>query len=59
MDGQKVAPLDLPACGVPQGSIGKPFLWLLYTCDQPDVIHDHEVDREDLQRGFTGQSNRA
>ena len=36
---------------MPQGSIGGPLLWLCFTCDQPDVIHNHEVDGEELQRG--------
>ena len=32
VDGQLSAPLDLPQCGVPQGSIGGPIMWLLFTC---------------------------
>ena len=51
IDGELSTPLNLLVCGVPQGSIGGPLLWLCFTCDQPDVIHNHEVDGEELQRG--------
>ena len=43
VDGQVSAALSIPSCGVPQGSIGGPILWLLFTCDQPDVIHEHAI----------------
>ena len=51
VDGELSTSLNLLDCGVPQGSIGGPLLWLCFTCDQPDVIHDHEVNGQDLQRG--------
>ena len=51
VDGHLSSSLDLLSCGVPQGSIGGPLLWLCFTCDQPDVIHEHEVDGQDHGRG--------
>ena len=51
VDGQLSPALALPQCGVPQGSIGGPIMWLLFTCDQPDVIHDHKVDGSRVDRG--------
>ena len=51
IDGQVSAPLSIPSCGVPQGSIGGPILWLLFTCDQPDVTHEHTVNAQDADRG--------
>ena len=44
-------PLQLFSCGVPQGSIGGPLLWLFFTCDQHDAIHEHNVVGQDLHRG--------
>ena len=44
IDGHLSASMDLLDCGVPQGSIGGPLLWLCFTVDQPDVIHDHSVE---------------
>ena len=50
IDGEMSSPLNMFDCGVPQGSIGGPLLWLCFTCDQPDVIHQHPVDGHDLKR---------
>ena len=51
VNGELSTPLKSFECGVPQGSIGGPLLWLCFTCDQPDVVHDHPVDGQDLHRG--------
>ena len=51
VDGELSTALNLFTCGVPQGSIGGPLLWLCFTCDQPDVVHDHPVNGQDLHRG--------
>ena len=51
VDGKLSSPLDLLPCGVPQGSIGGPLLWLCFTCDQPDAVHEHHVVGQDLHRG--------
>ena len=44
VDGELSKPIDLLECGVPQGSVGGPLLWLIFTCDQPDSVHDHMID---------------
>ena len=50
LDGELSDALDLFDCGVPQGSIGGPLLWVCFTCDQPDVVHDHPVLGHGLDR---------
>ena len=40
--------------GVPQGSIGGPLLWLCFTCDQPNAVHDQ--DRKHIM-GVTNRQN--
>ena len=46
VDWQQSAPVEIPHCGVPQGSIGGPILWLIFTFDQTDVVHKHQIDRQ-------------
>ena len=46
VDGYISAPIPLPPCSVIQGGIGSGLLYLVYTNDLPDVIHDHKVDYE-------------
>ena len=51
VDGELSEPINLLECGVPQGSVGGPLLWLIFTCDQPDSIHDHIIVGADPHRG--------
>ena len=43
VDGELSSAVDMLECGVPQGSIGGPLLWVCFTCNQPDSIHDHPI----------------
>ena len=38
VDGNLSSPLDVPSCGVPQGSIGGPLLWLCFTCNVTNLM---------------------
>ena len=57
VDGYMSSPLDLMPCGVPQGSIGGPLLWLCFTCDQPDIVHEHPIQRADPNRGCSSKKD--
>ena len=57
IDGELSTALNLLDCGVPQGSIGGPLLWLCFTCDQPDVVHDHPINGQELDRGCPAQAD--
>ena len=44
VDGHLSSELPLPPCSVSQGGIGSGLLYLAYTNDLQDVIHEHEVN---------------
>ena len=44
VDGFLSAALPLPPCSVIQGGIGSGLLYLVYTNDLPDIIHNHRTD---------------
>ena len=44
VDGYLSSALPLPPCSVTQGGIGSGLLYLVYTNNLPDIIHNHKVD---------------
>ena len=44
VDGHLSSPIKLPPASVIQGGVGAGLLYLCYTTDLPDSIHDHQLD---------------
>ena len=57
VDGFLSDPRNLPPCSVVQGGVGSGILYLCFTIDLPDVLHDHPVDYKDPANHYNNEGD--